>query len=256
MNAKITKYILIDLLKSKFVISYAAILFLISTALMYFGSEPVKVTASMLNVVLYIVPLVCLIFGTIHFYNSREFMEFLLTQPVSRKTIFLSEFAALSLSLSAGFIAGAGLPMLFYGISAAGISLFVSGIVLTFIFVSLSLLSASLNKDKIRGMGTAIAVWLYMSVLFDAIVLLMFFAFREYPLEKALVITASLNPVDLSRILVLLQIDMTALMGFTGAAFQKFFGDTYGKIFSIVMMLAWTFVPFLLSYRIFRRKSF
>lgn len=45
----------------------------------------------------------------------------------------------------------------------------------------------------------------------------------DYPLEKATLTLVLLNPVDLGRILMLMQLDISALMGYTGAFFQQFF---------------------------------
>ncbi|MBK7157158.1 MAG: ABC transporter permease subunit [Ignavibacteria bacterium] len=256
MNTKILKYILLDLLRSKFIISYTLFLFLMSMSVIYIGHDSSKAAVSILNIILFVVPLVCIIFGTIHFYNSREFIEFLLTQPVARKSIFWSEYLGISGSLSAAFIIGAGVPVISAGINITGVYLLVTGTMLTFIFVSLAFLSSTINNDKVRGVGLSIILWLYLSVIFDGFVMMIFYMFRDYPLDKYIVALTSLNPVDLSRILILLQIDISALMGFTGATFQKFFGSITGKFISLMLLLLWIVIPAFISLRIFNRKNF
>jgi Cu-processing system permease protein len=65
----------------------------------------------------------------------------------------------------------------------------------------------------------------------------------------------TLNPIDLSRIIVMLTFDYAALMGYTGAVFQKFFGSSLGVILSSIMLLVWIIVPFLLGSWMFSRKD-
>lgn len=256
MKFKILKYIFLDLFRSKFILAYTFFLLLMSITVVYTGHDSAKAVISILNIILFIVPLVSIIFGTIHFYNSREFIEFLLTHPVARKSIFWSEYLGLSASLSMSFITGVGLPLILSGITIQGIYLIISGVVLTLIFVSLAFLASSSVNDRVKGIGLSILIWLYLSVIFDGFVMMIFYLLRDYPLDKIIVALTSLNPVDLTRILILLQIEISALMGFTGATFQNFFGSISGKIYSLLMLLIWIILPALISLRMFKRKNF
>ncbi|HMR41161.1 MAG TPA: ABC transporter permease subunit [Ignavibacteria bacterium] len=256
MDKKIFKYILFDLLRNKFILIYSIILMVMSFSIIYIGHDSSKAVITILNLILFIIPLICLIFGTIHFYNSREFIQFLLTQPVNRKNIFRAEYLALSVSLSLGFLIGVGFPVMLYGLSLSGLYLIVTGISLTFIFTALAFLSSVLNKDKVKGIGLSIIIWLYLTIIFDGLVFLVIYFFNDYPIDRFIIILTSLNPIDLGRILMLLQVDVSALMGFTGATFQKFFGSILGKAVSILFMLLWIILPLFISVRIFKKTNF
>ncbi len=256
MNFKIFKYILLELLRNKFIISYSVILMIMSFSIISIGQDSSKAVISILNIILFIVPLVSLIFGTIHFYNSKEFIEFLLTQPVNRKSIFRAEYFGLTISLSAGFIAGISIPLMVNGFLISGVYLLATGTCLTFIFVSIALLSSVLNKDKVRGIGLSIIIWLYLTIIFDGLIFLIIYYFNDYPIDKLIIVLTAMNPIDLGRILMLLQVDISALMGFTGATFQKFFGSIAGIIVSATFMLIWIFLPLMISIRIFRKVNF
>ncbi len=65
-----------------------------------------------------------------------------------------------------------------------------------------------------------------------------------------------LNPVDLGRVLPLLQLDTAALMGYTGAVFERFFGGALGEAVTTMALLFWCVGPLLLAHRVFRRKDF
>ncbi|MBK8550467.1 MAG: ABC transporter permease subunit [Ignavibacteria bacterium] len=256
MNTKILKYILFELLRNKFIILYSLILMVMSFSIIYIGQDSSKAVITILNLILFIVPLICLIFGTIHFYNSKEFIQFLLTQPVNRKSIFRAEYLGLSISLSLGFLIGVGIPVMFYGFLLSGMYLVLTGIILTFIFTAIAFLSSVINKDKVKGIGLSIIIWLYLTIIFDGLVFLIIYFFNDYPIDKFIIILTSLNPIDLGRILMLLQVDISALMGFTGATFQKFFGSFIGMAISAVFMLLWIFLPLAVSLRMFKRTNF
>jgi Cu-processing system permease protein len=66
---------------------------------------------------------------------------------------------------------------------------------------------------------------------------------------------SALNPIDLSRILILLQLDVSAMMGYTGAIFKDFFGTTTGMLISLLVLLTWVSLPVWLSVRNFNRKD-
>ncbi len=67
--------------------------------------------------------------------------------------------------------------------------------------------------------------------------------FEEYPLDKLSLFGTMLNPIDLSRTLILLKLDISALLGYTGAVFKKFFGTDFGLLVSIIMLSVWVVMP-------------
>eukprot|EP01137_Pigoraptor_chileana_P008213 Opistho-2@54739 len=129
------------------------------------------------------------------------------------------------------------------------------GILLSIIFVAIAMLAAVKTRDKAKGIGVAILLWVYFSILFDGLVLFLLFQFSDYPLEKAMVGVSALNPIDLSRILILLQLDVSAMMGYTGAIFKDFFGTITGMLISLLVLLTWVSLPVWLSIRNFNRKD-
>lgn len=253
---KILKYVLFDILRSKFVISYTVLLFILTFGFIYLGNDVNKAVISLLNVVLILVPLVCIIFSTVHLYNSNKFMEMLLALPVKRNSIFRAEYLGLSLSLSAGFITGAGIPLAAYGAALTGLYMISAGVFLTFIFTGLAFLSSVINKDKAKGIGLSLIFWFYLSIIFDALVLLIYMFFNDYPLEKLMLVLTALNPVDLARIMILMKLDISALMGYTGATFQNFFSGAAGTAFSLFFLHIWMILPALFAQKLFNKKNF
>ena len=144
---QIIKFIFQDLLRTRFILLYTAFLLLATFAMFQIDGDPGKVVMSLLNIVLMVVPLVSIIFTAIHFYNSYEFIELMLAQPVNRKVVFFSEFAAVAFSLCFAFLAGVGIPVLLYGSGPSGLTLLFTGVMLTLVFVSLAFLAAVLTGN-------------------------------------------------------------------------------------------------------------
>lgn len=252
---KIIKYVMTDILRNRIVLLYTFFLLVTSFSMFSLEDNMSKGLLSLLNIILIIVPLVSIIFSTIYVYNSAEFVELLVSQPLKRKTIWLSLFTGLSASLSLAFLVGAGIPVLIYQPTPVGFLMIATGLLLSIIFVAIAMLAAVKTRDKAKGIGAAILLWLYFSLLFDGLVLFLLFQFADYPLEKPMIGVTALNPVDLGRILILLQMDVSAMMGYTGAIFKDFFGTATGVSFSFGMMLLWVTVPLWLSVRKFNRKD-
>lgn len=252
---KLSRYVLYDIFQSKVVIGYTLFLFLISMSLFNMEEDSSKAMLSLLNIVLIVVPLISLIFATIHYYNSYEFIELMLSQPMSRTKILLSEYSGVSISLLASFLAGVGIPVLIYSFDETGMAMLFTGGALTMIFSSISFFASVKSRDKARGIGAALLLWFYFALIYDGLVLLILFAFSEYPLEKLTLLLSSLNPIDLGRIFIMLKMDISALMGYTGALYKDFFGNGSGILFTIAIMLLWAITPMWLAVRAFERKD-
>ena len=111
-------------------------------------------------------------------------------------------------------------------------------------------------EDRVKGFGASILLWLYMTLIYDGIILFIVVYFRDYPLEQPVLILSLLNPVDIARIFVILKLDIAALLGYTGAIFQKFFDTYLGLSVSLAVMLLWTVIPLFLGLWRFNRKDF
>lgn len=252
---RMVKYVIQDIIRSKFIIAYTLFLLIVSVSMFQLGGGGAKGLTSLLNILLIVVPMVSIIFSTVHFYNSYEFMELLVAQPVPRSRIFLSQYAGLASALTLALLVGAGIPVMIFDGSTLALTMILTGIGLTLVFVSLAMLASVWTRDKAKGIGIALLLWFYFSLIYDGLVLILMFSFADYPLEKYIWIITLLNPVDLARIVILLQMDVAALMGFTGAVYKDFFGSGMGIVFSSAVMLTWIVWPLWVGLRIFRKKD-
>ncbi|MBP6334502.1 MAG: ABC transporter permease subunit [Bacteroidia bacterium] len=249
------KYVFLDIIKNKIVLFYTFALLLISLSVFSISETSEKAIISLLNIELIVLPLICGVFSTIYFYNSSEFIELLVAQPLKRKTIFKSICGGLVTALSLAFLIGTGIPLLLYASDKASLLFLLTGIVLSACFTAFALLASVYTKDKAKGIGVSILMWFYFTLIYDGIILFLLFQFSSYPIENYMIALTCLNPIDLVRILVILKIDIAAIMGYTGALFKDFFGSNGGTVLSGVVLLLWAIIPASLALRKFNRKD-
>lgn len=252
---RIIKFIVLDILKNKIVLVYTIILSILSWSVFSLEDNSTKGLLTLLNVILLTVPLVSVVFSTIYIYNSSEFIELLLSQPIKRSKIWWSLFFGLSASLLLSFFIGTGIPILFYAPPDVGLIMLLVGFFITTVFVAIAFLSSIITRDKAKGIGIAIMLWLFFALLFDGLVLFVLFQFSDYPIEKIMVAITAFNPIDLARILILLHMDVSAMMGYTGAIFKDFFGTSLGIAFAFFILFLWIIIPFWISLLKFKRKD-
>lgn len=258
----ILKYQWKDLLRGKWIIGYGFIYLFVADAMIRFGSAGPKALLSISNIMLLLIPLVGMIYGALYLYQSREFTELLLAQPIDRPSLFWGLFGGLAVPLALAFVVGTALPMIYTGmILSASIQsillILLLGIVLSLLFTGIGFwFGLKFFEDRVKGLGFALVSWLFIAVLYDGFVLLAVFAFGDYPIEKPMLALALANPIDLARITVLLEFDISALMGYTGAVFNRFFGSFVGISVAASMLLLWLGIPLWRCQRQFNKKDF
>lgn len=250
-----------DVIRSRWLAAYGAFFFIVTEGLLRFSGGDARTILSLASVVLYVVPLVTLVFGTVYLYNAREFIELLLAQPVNRRALFAGLFGGLALPLLVALVAGVGVPFLVHGFddpTQRGMlaALLGVGVALTLVFTAIAFCIAIWSEDRLRGLGAAIGVWMLAAIIYDGLVMAAVAAFSDYPLERPMLALTLANPIDLARVTLLLQLDVSALMGYTGAVFQQFLGGAVGTLVAGAALLAWIVVPFSLGLRAFVRKDF
>lgn len=246
---------MIDILRNKVVLGYALFLLTVSLSVFNLEDNSAKGLLSLLNIVLIMVPLLSIVFSTIYVYNAAEFIELLVSQPVKRTTLLSSIYAGLTLSLVIAVIAGIGIPVLLYNRSDVGLTLVLAGLILTAVFTGLAMLASVITRDKAKGIGVSILLWFYFAIVFDGLVLFLLFQFADYPTEKFAIGLTAFNPIDLCRILVLLKMDISAMMGYTGAVFKNFFEGITGYVFISAVGFAWILAPVVLANKKFKSKD-
>ena len=258
---KVLKYGAYDLMRSKWAIAYLIFYLLLGTGLLMLTNDHAQALISILNIVLVLTPLLSIIFGVIYFYNSQEFTNLLLAQPLSRLEIFMGQYLGVVSVQIACVLVGLGFPFLLFGVVGSEVfqsfgSLLLAAVFLTVIFTGIAFLIGLTNQNKIKGFSLAVFIWLFLAVIYDGIFLILLSTFRDYPLDNFALAGILVNPIDLARVLVMINLDISAMMGFTGAVFKKFLGNYLGLTIATVVLIAWSLVPLKLLLRRAERRDF
>jgi Cu-processing system permease protein len=257
---KIASYSVRDLIRSRWLIAYAAFFFVATNALLRFSDTEAKALLSLVNVVLLVLPLANVVFGAMYLYASREFVELLLAQPIRRSQLYAGLYLGLTIPVATAAVIGIGVPLLLHGVDLAalriGVTIAIVAAVLSAVFTGLATLVAYAIEDRVRGLAVAIGAWLGLAVVYDALVLTGAVRFADYPLERVMLGSMIANPIDLARLMLLREFDVAALLGYTGAVFQRFFDGSTGVLIAAGALALWVVLPVAIGARFFHRKDF
>jgi Cu-processing system permease protein len=257
-------------LEARWLFLFAAIFAAIVLGLSYFGlaqSHEVgfqgfaRVTLSLLNLVLFMVPLTGLVLGVTSITGSSESLSLLLAQPVTRGEVLAGKYLGLAVALAVAQAVGFGGGGIVVAMNAGPdqvpgfLVLTALSLLLGWLNLAASFLIAVVWPDRLKAVSAALLLWLLMVVAYDLVVLGATALLRGVPLQAVLFPALLLNPVDLVRVLTTLAVGSGALLGPTSAVLVKMFGSGLGIALALVVLGLETAAPLALAARIFRRRD-
>lgn len=269
--SRIARQELLVNIRNKWTVIFAGVFGLLIVGISYIGimaegfsgmQNFTRTSASMLNLVLYIVPLVALIMGTLSFTSDRGTTELLFSQPVFRSEVLLGKilglFYSLSLSMLVGFLVAGGIilsvtgeeGMLQYGIFV------LLSLLLALVFLVVAVVIATANKRKSRSFGIALFAWFFFVLFYDLIVLGISLFFKGQTANYILFLSLFGNPVDMVRVASLIILDNVSIFGAAGAALLRFLG---GSVLSVVLLVSalvlWIGIPLAFSRHLLNKQD-
>lgn len=250
-----------DRIRNLWVLAVAVIFSLFALAIAYFGSAQqgsvgfrgIDVTiASLVSLVIYLVPLIALILGYDAVVGERErgSLELLLSMPITRFEVLLGKYlglsAALACSTAIGF--GAGLLPLAPQLGPSDLyhylGFVLSAILMGMAFLSLSLLVSVLTSDRMRASGLAIALWFFFVLIFDLLLTGALVASQGTLSSEVFGALLMLNPADVFRLLNIFSSEQVQAM--YGLATVMPENLTQPSVLAGIM-LCWIVLPFLIA---------
>lgn len=218
-----------------------------------------RTSVSLMQLVIWIVPLLALIIGAVAGAESYD-MEFVTALPLARSRVLVVRWGAWTVALGAALLIGLGAAGLVIGIFAGGAD---AGRYFALIVVSWLLLAATLaigfaigvvGHTRARATALAIVVWFVLVIGID---LLAIGSLAVLPARGAgwgLTLLLAADPVDAARTLGLGLFQADALAGPTGAALRQVLGG-FGAWMLLAALAAWTAAPLALACRRFQRRD-
>jgi Cu-processing system permease protein len=223
-----------------------------------------RTAASLVQLVLLLVPLTSLLIGVLSLAPERGAAELLFSQPVSRRAILLGKllglFEALVGAQALGF--GAAGVVIFSQSGDEGLAgflmLFAASAVLTAIFLGVAALLAAtaIGRRRTRALALALVVWFVAVVLFDVAALGLASLLPSGPASRVLIVGVLVNPVDAVRTAALLGIEGAAAFGAASLAFLRFTKGPWGAAALLgLSLILWMVAPTLAAIERLRRTD-
>jgi len=257
--------------RNRWVVSFAALFAGLTLAIAYFGmvtsgyagfQDFTRTSASLVNAGGFLIPLFALILGVFSFVTHPEYLELLVTQPVSRFRVLLGRYLGLALTVLGAALLGFGLPGAMIAIAAGpeGALRYLAVIgylsLLALAFTGLALLVTLLARRRQIALGVALGVWIFFELIYGVIMLASTLYLPASVLKTTLLVGLLGNPVDLARVLSLLQVGGPHLFGPAGATLVKLTGSVgVATAVGLAGLLLWIVVPLFAAAKLFNRQN-
>jgi Cu-processing system permease protein len=257
--------------RNRWVVSFAVLFAGLTLAIAYFGmvtsgyagfQDFTRTSASLANAGGFLIPLFALVLGVFSFISHPEYLELLVTQPVSRSRVLLGRYLGLALTVLGAAALGFGLPGVVMALAAGteGALRYVAVIVylglLAVAFTGIALLVTLATRRRQIALGIALGVWIFFELVYGVLMLATTLYLPPSVLETTLLVGLLGNPVDLARVLSLLQVGGPHLFGPAGATLVKLTGSVaIATAAGLCGLLVWVAVPLLAAVRLFRRQD-
>jgi Cu-processing system permease protein len=259
-----------DARRNRWFILYAAVFTALALALAWLalsgiGSQGLagfgRTSASLINLVLLIIPLMGLTLGALSLAGERErgTMLYLLTQPVSQGELLAGKYMGLALAMLAALVLGFGLSGLLIAWrggtaeSVRFLELVLMAFGLALASLSMGFLISATTRKSATAVGLALFLWL-LFVFFGDLGLMGTAIVLRLDIDK-LFSLALLNPLQIFKMAAILSIrNSLEVLGPAGIYAVRTFGAQL--MFLLLGILAlWAIVPFIGTYLVFRRKG-
>ncbi len=258
-------------IRNRWTLLFATVFGLLALVISYFGMVTEgyagfqgfeRTSASLLSLVLYLVPLVALTMASLSFTGDSGAAELLFSQPVARSEILLGKFLGLFGSMLTAMVIGFGIAgaMIALQVGTEGLLRFLSftgiAVLLASAFLSLGSLLAVLGVTRARAFGLTLFCWFFLVLFYDLLVIGVGFLLKERTANLLIFFSLLGNPVDVARISGLMSLGDATIFGSAGAALVKFFGGRgLSEAALLIILVSWTVVPLFLANRLLRKRD-
>lgn len=269
----IMRYELLMNIRSKWVLGFSIGFALLALGISYFGMALIgymvefqdfyRTVASLLNLVIYLIPVVALVMGVNSMCQERSSFDMMLAQPVSRSQVFLGKIGGLFIAMFVTTAIGLGTPGIVIGVQSGyeGVWKYVIFVVLCLamatMFVSVSTLVSVIVRGRTRALVISLLLWVFFILFYDMIVFaISYYVVNERYLRTMLYFSLIANPIDIIRVLTLMIIGGESALGPAGAGLIRQFGGIWtGISLSAALILLWNIVPLGLATLVFKKRD-
>lgn len=186
-----------------------------------YGSGYTSTSGTLLNLIVYLIPLMTLLLGSFSLTSEKEegSWSLLSTYPVKTLSFLAGKYAGLALVLLTIIGFGYGLTGVLSALLGAGLSLesyalfFAFSIGLVFLFLAAALVIGTFANNRWQALTIGVAVWFFLIIGWSPL-LIAFLGLLPYLwIKPALVVLTFLNPAELVRLFVIVKLGGGSILG-------------------------------------------
>ncbi|MNW35570.1 ABC-2 family transporter protein [compost metagenome] len=178
-------------------------------------------TGSMLNLILYLLPLMTLFLGSFSLTSEKEegSWQLLSTYPLSTLSFIVGKYVGLGVVLLTIIAFGYGLMGVMSGVIGSRLDVttymlflvFSSGLVL--LYLSIALLIGTLSKNRWQALTISVSVWFFTVIGWPTLLIAMLGTLPYLWIKPMLVVLTFLNPAELVRLFVVVKLGGGSILG-------------------------------------------
>jgi Cu-processing system permease protein len=247
------------ILRNRWIVVYSAIFAVLTLSVSYFGLAVIEFTGfqefnrtavSLLNLVLYVVPLATMLMAVQSFRTEGGATDQLFAEPVTLTEIVLGKLSGLASAHVLATVLGFSFTGILVGtkVGVRGISSYLALVGFTILagiaFLALSSMLTILSHRGNRAYAVVLVAWFTMVLLFDLVIIGLSFVLPEAMANRTAFAAVFLNPIDATRVATLLAISGREMFGPAGAQLVRLLGGVPQAIAMLVSALVvWVVLP-------------
>lgn len=258
--------------RSRWILAYSLVFGVLTLAVSYFGLAVIEFTGfqsfqrtafSLLNLVLYIVPLAAMLMTVQSFRPEGGMTAQVLAEPISVSELVVGKLCGLSAGHGVATLFGFSFTGLLIGskVGAEGVQSYCALVGFTILlgieFLAIGALTVSLCGREVRSYAVVLVVWFVSTILFDLLIIGLSLLLPEAWANRTSLAAVFLNPTDTVRIATLLATAGREMFGSAGAQLVRELGGIAKSVIMLTLvMLLWTIVLSSVSIWSLKRQDF
>lgn len=221
-------------------------------------------TGSLLNLILYLLPLMALFIGSFSLTSEREdgAWQLLSTYPLRTSSFVIGKYLGLCCVLITIVFFGYGLMGVVSGFMGNALDLLTYGLFTMFsaglvcMFVGVALLIGSICSNRWQALTISVSVWFFLVIAWPAM-LIAILGFVPYAwVQPLLSVLTMLNPAELVRLFVVIKLGGGSILGPEYYRWVFWIQKPGGTAMFMIALCIWIALSMLIVHRIWERRRY
>jgi Cu-processing system permease protein len=204
-------------------------------------------TGALINLILYLLPLMTLLLGSFSMTAEKEDggWHLLATYPLSSRSLLLGKYAGVAVVLAAIVCFGYGITgvvaALFGQALSIGTLLFflLFSLLLIFLFLGLSILLGAVSRNRWQALTYGVAVWFVLILGWPTLLVAVLGWLPYTSIKPVLIVLSLLNPAELTRIFMITRLGGGSIFGPEYYQWIRWVIEWKGSLAFVLVGLSW-----------------